>query len=72
MKKSSSSKELLIDWLRTALDYQMYPGLAWSDRREEIFSVKWVHKSSEQWSGDDLAPFRAWAAHKGNFNKNVL
>lgn len=34
MKGSFSSKELLIDWLRTVLDFKLYPGLGWSERNK--------------------------------------
>lgn len=56
------------DWLIQKLDNQEMPDiLAWYNKDEGLFKIKWLHKATDSWEVmADGVLFKQWCIHTGN------
>lgn len=62
----SSSKPLLIPWLRAQVDSGKYPGVSWTNAEHTEFCVPWKHALRQDSSRVDVLIFKAWAEVSGS------
>ncbi|GFU78666.1 IRF tryptophan pentad repeat domain-containing protein [Trichonephila clavipes] len=66
---SRIDKRIIEGFLVPALDNETYgEALKWVDKVRRIFSIKWSHKNSSNWSHGDTQVFQDWDKLKGHYH----
>ncbi|XP_067285258.1 interferon regulatory factor 3 [Pseudorasbora parva] len=54
-------KPLFVPWLREQIQSGIYPGVCWTNKELQQFSIPWKHALRQDSNHDDVLIFKAWA-----------